>query len=101
MNYQISASQLKMENSLEKRELVAMFMESPFYFELRLRERLALVQHHQRRFSLKVNARQSGSFDKVGPGMATGAIADTVVAIMAGSNSPEKIHPTPKPCLYG
>jgi hypothetical protein len=47
-----------LENPLEKRELVAMFMESPFYFELRLRERLALVQQHQQRFSIGLKAGQ-------------------------------------------
>jgi len=45
-----------MENSLERKEFVAMFMESPFYFDLRPRERLLLVQQHQHRFSLKVRA---------------------------------------------
>jgi len=45
-----------MENSLERKEFVAMFMESPFYFDLRPRERLLLVQQHQHRFSLKGRA---------------------------------------------
>lgn len=53
---------------MEKRELVAMFMESPFYFDLRLRERLVLVQQNQRRFSIstkagQVNLAEKGSFD--------------------------------------
>ena len=56
INYQRSAWQLKMENSLERKEVVAMFMESPFYFDLRPRERLLLVQQHQHRFSPKVRA---------------------------------------------
>jgi len=56
INYQRSAWQLKMENSLERKEFVAMFMESPFYFDLRPRERLFLVQQHQHRFSIKVRA---------------------------------------------
>ena len=34
-----------------RKELVAMFMESPFYFDLMLRERLGLVQQHGNRFS--------------------------------------------------
>lgn len=29
---------------MEKRELVAMFMESPFYFDLRLKERMELLR---------------------------------------------------------
>ena len=41
---------------MEKRDLVAMFMESPFYFDLRLQERLLLVQQHHHRFSIKVRA---------------------------------------------
>jgi hypothetical protein len=49
-----------MENVLEKRELVAMLMESPFYFDLRVRERLALVRQHHRRFSPNIKAGQSG-----------------------------------------
>lgn len=48
-----------MEKVLDKRELVAMLMESPFYFELLLRERLALVRQHQRRFSISNQTDQS------------------------------------------
>ncbi len=33
-----------------------MFMESPFYFDLRPRERLLLLKHHYQRFSRKVGA---------------------------------------------
>jgi hypothetical protein len=36
---------------LNKRELVAMFMESPFYFDLRVQERLELLRDHERRWS--------------------------------------------------
>jgi hypothetical protein len=35
---------------MQKKELVSMFMESPFYFELTPRERLFLLQDHRRRF---------------------------------------------------
>jgi hypothetical protein len=34
-------------NIICRRELVAMFMESPLYFELPLRHRLLLVQQHE------------------------------------------------------
>jgi hypothetical protein len=45
-------SQVKqLGNSICRRELVAMFMESPFYFDLSLRERLRLVQQHEWRCS--------------------------------------------------
>ncbi|MFA4903154.1 MAG: hypothetical protein WC600_10440 [Desulfobaccales bacterium] len=47
-----------MKLHLKKRELVAMFMESPFYFDLRVRERLALLRDHIRRFAFR--ASQSG-----------------------------------------
>jgi hypothetical protein len=40
-----------MENSLGRKELVAILMESSFYFELSLKERLALVQRQEWRFS--------------------------------------------------
>jgi hypothetical protein len=33
-----------------KKELVAMLMESPFYFDILLGERLVIVQQHSRRF---------------------------------------------------
>ena len=36
---------------MKKGELVAMFMESPFYFELTPRERLSLLEDHRRRFA--------------------------------------------------
>ena len=45
-----------MEPSLERKEFVAMLMESPFYFDLRPRERLLLVQQHHQRFSPKAKA---------------------------------------------
>ena len=42
-----------MDTRMRKKELVALFMESPLYFELRVRERLELLRGHIRRFSLK------------------------------------------------
>ena len=56
MNYQKSARQVGVENSLERKELVAMLMESPFYFDLQPRERLLLVGQYYHRFSRKVRA---------------------------------------------
>lgn len=47
-----------MKHTPAKRELVALFMESPLYFELRVRERLALLRDHIRRFAFR--ASQSG-----------------------------------------
>ena len=40
-----------MESSVGIKQLVAMFMESPFYFELSLRERLTLLRQQEWRFS--------------------------------------------------
>jgi hypothetical protein len=37
-----------MKNKWDKRELVEMFMESPFYFELRLKERMELLKRLSR-----------------------------------------------------
>ncbi len=51
-----------MEDVLKRRELVAMLMESPFYFDLPVRERLVLVQQHHRRFSLNTTATKAGQF---------------------------------------
>jgi hypothetical protein len=36
---------------MQKRNLISMFMESPFYFDLSPRERLFLLKDHGRRFS--------------------------------------------------
>jgi hypothetical protein len=39
---------------LLKKEIVALFMESPLYFDLLLQERLELVKDHVRRFSHRI-----------------------------------------------
>ncbi len=49
-----------MKHSPGKRELVAMFMESPLYFELRVRERLALLRDHIRRFAFRASHPECG-----------------------------------------
>lgn len=51
-----------MKNSMLRRELVAMFMESPFYFDMMLRERLGLVQKHENRFSTQDWGKSNHSF---------------------------------------
>ncbi len=73
-----------MENPMDTRELVAMFMESPFYFDLQVRERLLLVQQHYRRFSINTNAGQCRLEDEVGVGLTAGAGADKTVTIIVG-----------------
>lgn len=74
---------------MEKRELVAILMQSPFYFYLRLRERLALMRQHHRRFSQNTEAGQSSPAKKVGLGSAAGTKADKMGTIMVGFMSPE------------
>ncbi len=59
-NGRIAAVYPKMENHLKKQELVAMLMESPFYFDLLPRERLALLRRHSRRFGTNKQAAQTG-----------------------------------------
>jgi hypothetical protein len=38
-----------------RKEIVAMFMESPFYFDLMLQERLKLIQKHENILCAKTN----------------------------------------------
>jgi hypothetical protein len=87
-NRRKSAVSLKMENALKKRELVAMLMESPFYFELLPRERLMLVQQHHRRFSLKAVAGPTSLAGKGSCGFASVTKADNVASIMVGFKAP-------------
>jgi len=54
-----------MKPPLGKRELVAMFMESPLYFDLVVRERLTLLRDHIRRFAFRGS--QSGVAGQVEP----------------------------------
>ena len=42
-----------MKPHLGKRELVAMLMESPLYFDLLVRDRLALLRDHIKRFAFR------------------------------------------------
>jgi hypothetical protein len=42
-----------MKFPLGKKELVAMFMESPLYFDLVVRDRLALLRDHIKRFAYR------------------------------------------------
>lgn len=44
---------------MEKKELVAMLMESPFYFDILLGHRLVIVQQHAPRFLDKTMLNQS------------------------------------------
>jgi hypothetical protein len=78
-----------MEKSMQARELVAMFMESPFYFDLHVRERLALVQHHFKRFSINSKAGQCRLADKVSLGLPVGTKADKTITIMVGFIPPK------------
>lgn len=44
---------LELDDGMHRKELVAMLMESPFYFDMILKERLKLIQAHMNRFSSK------------------------------------------------
>lgn len=72
----------EMENPMHPRELVAMFMESPFYFDLHVRERLVLVQQHYKRFSINNKAGQYRLADEVGLGLTEGTKTDQTITIM-------------------
>jgi hypothetical protein len=54
-----------MENGMLRRELVAMFMESPFYFDILLREKLGLVQKHGNRFLTQDWGKSNHSFAEI------------------------------------
>jgi tRNA G26 N,N-dimethylase Trm1 len=79
----------EMENPMDTRDLVAMFMESPFYFDLQVRERLALVQQHYRRFSINSKAGQCRLADKVSLGLTVGTKADKTITFMVGFIPPK------------
>jgi hypothetical protein len=61
-----------MKPHLGKRELVAMFMESPLYFDLRVRDRLALLRDHIRRFAFRA------SQSELAPPVLSGQVESTV-----------------------
>ena len=44
---------LEWENDMNRKDLVAVFMESPFYFDLMLQERLELLQEHENRLATR------------------------------------------------
>ena len=57
-----------MKPGLGKKELVAMIMESPLYFELRVRERLELLRDLSRRFSSRPPLAGLGRLIQSAPG---------------------------------
>ncbi|MCK9376955.1 MAG: hypothetical protein M0P73_12470 [Syntrophobacterales bacterium] len=73
---------LKIEDPMDTRELVAMFMESPFYFDLQVRERLALMQQHRRRFSINNKTAQCRLADEISVGLTVVANANEKITIM-------------------
>jgi hypothetical protein len=85
-------------NIMRRRELVAMLMESPFYFDLGPRERLLLLQHHENRFSTGDRRK----FDQpwlqvICRHREPGAEIDTLILIPVGSLPRRLSHPAPKP----
>ena len=86
------------ENILPRRELVAMLMESPFYFDLGPRERLLLVQQHEDRFPAGERRQFNRPFLKViCRHREQGAETDTMILIPVGSNPPRVIPGAPGP----
>ena len=72
-----------MKFHLGKRELVAMFMESPLYFDLRVRDRLALLKDHIRRFAFRASQSGLGAVvqsGQVDPSLCTATRPQTVEA---------------------
>jgi hypothetical protein len=85
-------------NIMPRRELVAMLMESPFYFDLGPRERLLLVQQHEDRFPIGERRKFNQSFLKViCRHREKGAETDTMILIPVGSIPPQVIHSAPDP----
>ena len=78
---------LKTEYLVQTRELVAMFMESPFYFDLHIRERLALVHRHRRRFS--GNAKAGELADELGLDLTIKTNREQPVTIIVGFIPPQ------------
>jgi len=71
---------------MRRRELVALFMESPFYFDLGPRDRLLLVQRHEGRFSHGDRRKIDQAFLKVlCRHREKGAASDTLILIPVGS----------------
>lgn len=76
-----------------RRELVAMFMESPFYFDLMPRERLALLHKHEMKISGDCRSKSNHSFPKViCRHREKGAESDTMILIPVGSIPRQIIH---------
>jgi hypothetical protein len=85
-------------NIMRRRELVAMFMESPFYFDMGPRERLLLVQQHENRFPTGDRRKFDQPFVKViCRHREKGAEIDKMILIPVGPIPPRVIHPAPEP----
>jgi hypothetical protein len=77
------------ENGMCKKEIVAMFMESPFYFDLMLRERLELVQGHENRLSTN-NQKEKNNY-KFGGTTYKSKNGNMVTKIIVGYFSPKNL----------
>ncbi len=78
---------------MRRRELVAMFMESPFYFDMMPRERLGLLQQHENRFSTG----ERRIFNPAVPQVVcrhreVGAETDKTIMIIVGAAPRQAIH---------
>jgi hypothetical protein len=85
-------------NAMRRRELVAVFMESPFYFDLGPRERLLLVQHLEKRASSGDRGKTDGPWLQVlCRHREPGAELDTLILIPVGAPDRRLIPAAPAP----
>jgi hypothetical protein len=83
---------------MRRRELVAMFMESPFYFDLGPRDRLLLVQQHENRCPTGDRRKFDQPFlNVVCRHREKGAEIDVLILIPVGSLPRPVIPQTPEP----
>jgi len=88
---------------MEKKELVAMLMDSPFYFDILLGERLVIVQQHSLRFLGKTILDQSIDSKKVTDSIVVdegdiGKVTTIIVGYIPPKNQ-AKAEPSPAPII--
>jgi hypothetical protein len=86
---------------MEKKELVAMLMDSPFYFDILLGERLVILQQHSRRFLGKTRLDRSIDAKKVADSIMfderdIGKVTTIIVGYIPPQNQ-AKAEPSPAP----
>jgi hypothetical protein len=88
------------EEIMYRKELVAMFMESPFYFDMMPRERLGLLRQHEYRFSIGGHSKFSHAVPQVVcHHREAGAETDKTIMIFVGAAPRQAIHQPAEPPL--